>query len=266
MPSVPILLYHNQQASGFQFKTKAVVEQHYCLNMAQFEQQMAYIAEQGFNSLLPQQMRTPLPEKPIVISFDNGHESQHRLALPILKKYGLRAVFFITTDYIEQDNYMTVAQLRDLQQQGMEIGSHGVSHQSLDDVPNIEIEHELTESQKILSRLLKKKIVSFSMPNGKVHAEMKHRTASYYRHVFGGHFGFYQPEKGRFNIPRLAIKRGLTFEQFQNLLQQNPALIRQLYWQDRLLSVAKFVLGKEAYHVSRTALLQYFYKKNKINH
>jgi len=258
---LPVLLYHNLEQSSFQFQSKPVIELPYILPVAQFEQQIAYLAEQGFQSILPRQLQDPLPDKPVIISFDNGHESQRRLALPILQKYGFKAVFFITTDYLEIPDYLNMNDVKLLNEMEMEIGSHGVSHQLLDDVPNIEVEHELEESQRILSGLLGKPVVSFSIPNGQLHAEMRTLAILHYKQVFGGRFGFYQAQKGRFNIPRLAIKRNLSFTQFQSLLQQDPKLLRQFYCQDWVLFIAKFILGKAAYDISRSALLTWLQKR-----
>lgn len=260
---LPVLLYHNLEQSSFHYQAKPAIELPYLLPVEQFEQQIAYLAEQGFQSVLPHQLQQPLPEKPVIISFDNGHESQIRLALPILQVYGFKAVFFITTDYLDQENYLSSNDIKRLSQAGMEIGSHGVSHQLLDDVPHIELEHELVESQHILNGLLGKKVVSFSAPNGELHAEMRalaHKAG--YQQLFGGRFGFYQATKGRFNIPRLAIKRDLSFAQFKSLLRQDPKLLRLLYCQDWILFVAKFVLGKAAYNVSRVALLTWLQKRS----
>jgi|GEM_PF-1960623 peptidoglycan/xylan/chitin deacetylase (PgdA/CDA1 family) len=262
MPDLPILLYHNLEQQRVQYQPKPAIERPYILPLDLFKQHMACLAQNGYQTILPQQIQQPeqWPAQPVMISFDNGHEAQHRLALPILQQYGFKAVFFITTDYIERSDYMTADNLHTLVEQGMAIGSHGVSHQSLDDVPRIEIEHELSESQNLLQKLVGQTIDSFAAPCGQQHPDMPSICLSVgYRTVFGARFGYYNPQKSRFDIPRIAIKRDCNLKQFKHLLQQQPHTLQRLYLQDNVLFAAKFLLGKAAYQKTREALLGWWY-------
>src|ERR1044071_2090817 len=73
----------------------------------------------------------PLPEKLVVLTFDDSVASQYSVVRPILKKYGFGATFFITEGFsfpTNKQDYMTWAQIRDLHEQGFEIGNHTRDH------------------------------------------------------------------------------------------------------------------------------------------
>jgi len=75
----------------------------------------------------------PLPEKPLIITFDDGYADNYYNAFPLLKKYGFKATFFIITDFIDQrrPDFMTWKQIEEMAQAGMEIGAHGRDHSDL---------------------------------------------------------------------------------------------------------------------------------------
>ena len=75
----------------------------------------------------------PIPDKLVVLTFDDAVRSQARFAAPILKRYGFGATFYITEAYKyletwKQENYMTWAQIKQLHEDGFEIGNHTGHH------------------------------------------------------------------------------------------------------------------------------------------
>jgi hypothetical protein len=65
---------------------------------------------------------------PVVITFDDGNESDALIALPELAKRNLKAIFFVVGGRIGLPHYLDRAALRDVVSAGMEIGSHGMHH------------------------------------------------------------------------------------------------------------------------------------------
>lgn len=92
---VPILLYHNLCEESDSPKISEST-----ISKVQFQEQMALLAEQGFESVSFQQIidfvekGTKLPERPVCITFDDGYLSNYEIAYPILKQYGLKATIF----------------------------------------------------------------------------------------------------------------------------------------------------------------------------
>jgi peptidoglycan/xylan/chitin deacetylase (PgdA/CDA1 family) len=75
----------------------------------------------------------PLPERPVVVTFDDGYRDQYTNALPLLAARGLTATFFIVTDFIndQRPEYLTWDMVREMYAAGMSIEGHGRNHVSL---------------------------------------------------------------------------------------------------------------------------------------
>ncbi|MBI3849168.1 MAG: polysaccharide deacetylase family protein [Verrucomicrobia bacterium] len=78
----------------------------------------------------------PIPDKLVVLTFDDSVASQYSVVRPILKRYGFGATFFITEGFSFPTNkrdYMTWEQIRELHQDGFEIGNHTRDHLGVSD-------------------------------------------------------------------------------------------------------------------------------------
>ena len=102
-----------------------------------FNSQMAWLREQGYIGVrmdgITRCLRgeAPCPAKAIALTFDDGYADAYTDALPVLKRYGLIATFYIVTNFVGQPGYMTWEQVAELRDAGMEIGAHTVSHPDL---------------------------------------------------------------------------------------------------------------------------------------
>jgi len=73
----------------------------------------------------------PVPDKLVVLTFDDSVASQANHVAPLLKKHGFGATFFITEGFeflVDKKNYMTWEQIKALHEQGFEIGNHTRKH------------------------------------------------------------------------------------------------------------------------------------------
>src|SRR5919106_173865 len=76
----------------------------------------------------------PIPEKLVVLTFDDSCASHHAVAAPLLKRYGFGATFFITEGFTFRTNkrdYMTWEQIAALHRDGFEIGNHTRDHMGI---------------------------------------------------------------------------------------------------------------------------------------
>lgn len=76
----------------------------------------------------------PIPDKLVVLTFDDSVKSHHAVARPILKQYGFGATFFITEGFTFKTNkkdYMTWEEIQELHRDGFEIGNHTGNHMSV---------------------------------------------------------------------------------------------------------------------------------------
>jgi len=74
-----------------------------------------------------------LPEKPVILTFDDGYRDNYENAFPALRDRGMTATFFVVTDFIDEERpeYMTWEMAREMLAGGMSIESHGRNHASL---------------------------------------------------------------------------------------------------------------------------------------
>ena len=107
-----------------------------------------------------------LRKENILFTFDDGGLSFYTIIAPILEEYGWRGVFFISTQYLGTEGFMTSSQIADLHQRGHIIGSHSHHHRVLTEFSLEEVKMEIGQSVSILSEMLGERISTISIPNG----------------------------------------------------------------------------------------------------
>lgn len=139
----------------------------------QFDEQMAYLHKNGYTTISPDQLldylqdNKPLPEKPILITFDDGYQDTYTEAYPILKKYNFTATVFLVTDYVgNSSRYITWEQVKEMHNNGFTFGSHTLSHVSLSKITNEEAEYQLVKSREAIEWRIKKPVKYFAHPGG----------------------------------------------------------------------------------------------------
>jgi peptidoglycan/xylan/chitin deacetylase (PgdA/CDA1 family) len=101
----------------------------------------------------------------VSFTFDDGYASTYAVAYPILEQYSYTGTIYTPTDFIDSPGYVTMFQLHDLETNGWEIGSHGVSHVGLTTLSYGDAAYEVLQSKSILSRE-GFKVTSLSTPYG----------------------------------------------------------------------------------------------------
>jgi peptidoglycan/xylan/chitin deacetylase (PgdA/CDA1 family)/glycosyltransferase involved in cell wall biosynthesis len=177
------------------------------LEPARFERQIAWLARHGYSTIRPDQWYAwlvegkPLPEKPILIAFDDGHADVAKYALPILQRYGLTAVVFVVTRMIggvsEWDAtrgltarpLMSACQILEWRDRGFEFGSHSRTHPNLTGLTRAALEHEIEGSRYDLGKLLGDRVLSFAYPYGRFNEAVSQVVAQSYALAFGSEPG-----------------------------------------------------------------------------
>jgi len=144
-----------------------------------FENQMRFLKEHNYNVIplnkMVERIRTKerIPHKTVAITFDDGLKNNFTNAYPILKKYGLPATIFVAVDFVGGKKFLTWNQIREMQENGISIGSHTMSHKWLTLRDKGEPEKEIFESKAVLERVTGKKIYMLSYPLGRHNEETK---------------------------------------------------------------------------------------------
>jgi len=139
-----ILMYHHLAPAGT-YQDSLDVNNHAILNVENFEEQMAWLSANGYHGMFVSELQeyltsgTHIPKKTVLLTFDDGYESGYVYALPILKKYQMKANFSVVVrdSQRRQDKrddtayrpdslrHMTFDEMREMVASGLvEIGSH----------------------------------------------------------------------------------------------------------------------------------------------
>lgn len=235
-------------------------EQLYVVSVDNFREQMQYLYSNGYQTYFICDLGKldDLPEKGVVITFDDGHESNYTLALPILRAFGFKAEFFITTDWISTKHFLNRNQVIELFREGMEVGSHSASHSYLDDLSTFDLKREFKESKIALEDILGKDITSFSAPGGRIKSSSMVQIArkTGYRILCTSNPGFFRKSSSLFEIPRLAILGRTSLDEFVNIIQLKTVLLLKLRMKTWVFNLSKQMLGNDRYERIRDAILR----------
>ena len=227
-PRIICLMYH-RLVTRAQHQTIIGPERLYALPSPEFERQVRWLKRAGYRFVGPaevvqvvQGIRTPSgPE--VLITFDDGCRSVWSLGMPILKRHGVPAVVFVTTDststvFASGDSNqakMTDEQLVSLSLMRIEIHSHTVTHRPLVTLPDDELEMELRQSQRVLEDTAGASVKYLSIP-GNWFDERVQKVASLcgYEGVWCSNPGTVCGARDAYEIPRLNVDGDLTLRQF----------------------------------------------------
>ena len=109
----------------------------------------------------------PIPDRLVVLTFDDSVKSHFTAAAPVLKKYGFSATFFITEGFTFKSNkrdYMTWDEIRQLERQGFEIGNHTRDHLGITDKTVAKLEEQLTGIDQSCAAAGVRRPTSFAWP------------------------------------------------------------------------------------------------------
>lgn len=168
-PEVPVLCYHRIRNI---LATDSKNMKTYSVTPAHFSQQMKALSENGFNTILPNQLYEylandgTLPPKPILITFDDGREEQYRLGATEMNKYGFKGVFFIMTVSINRPGYMTKTQIKNLSDSGNVIGAQTWDHHPVTKYEGKDWVIQLVNPKKQLEDITGKSVNYFAYPFG----------------------------------------------------------------------------------------------------
>jgi peptidoglycan/xylan/chitin deacetylase (PgdA/CDA1 family) len=109
----------------------------------------------------------PLPERPIIISFDDDWQSQYENAVPLLHKYGFTATFFIWVRAVGRKHHMSWDEIRELDVEGMEIGCHTLTHLILTKLKSEEtLRREIIAAKVLIEAHIGHRVTSLAWPFG----------------------------------------------------------------------------------------------------
>ncbi|MBI5575801.1 MAG: polysaccharide deacetylase family protein [Deltaproteobacteria bacterium] len=257
---VPFLLYHAVEPDERSMGSWNESEKIYVITADSFEEQLAYLRERNFQSILVNDFlgwiggKNDLPENPVLLSFDDGHVTNETVALPLLLKYGYKAEFFITTGNAGSSGWLTAERIRKLRSSGMGIGSHAVAHRYLTDLDEHDINCELKGSKRFLEDCLGEAITSFSPPGGRITRRIANiAEEAGYKAVCNSRLKRNSQKDSALDLGRIPVKNGLKIGDFRKIMLAGPLRIDIL--RNYIAGSAKTILGNDLYDRFREVVL-----------
>lgn len=223
---IPVLMYHSIADNS---KVTDNVSKSIILPPEVFKQQMQYLKDNGYTTLTLDELYNflkndkPVPEKSVVLTFDDAYEDNYTNAYPILKEFGFRATIFVITGGTDKIGaYLTSAQLKEMDINGIDIQSHTVNHEELDKLSLEKQQETLVQSKQFLEKLLNKKVDYIAYPSGKYNnfTEQAAKNAGYTM-AFTINNGWANKDTNILFLNRVFVNALKGFDQFKERLT-NP--------------------------------------------
>ncbi|MBQ9737346.1 MAG: polysaccharide deacetylase family protein [Clostridia bacterium] len=172
---IPVLMYHNLAEEYPKGSEGANITPEL------FEEHMQGILDKGYTPIFVAdyydsvQNGTPLPQNPIIVTFDDGYLSNYEIAFPILKRLNIPATIFIVTstvgakaeDGMVSTSHFTWEQAKEMQESGIiDIHSHSHTHKNMTQISPAQLQEELRLSKYLIEKNLGKSCFVFSYPFG----------------------------------------------------------------------------------------------------
>jgi peptidoglycan/xylan/chitin deacetylase (PgdA/CDA1 family) len=175
---IPVIIYHNVGIPR--------IGEHPGLTTPpdEFESQIRLLKKMGYASIVPEQWLqwrdagAALPEKPVIVVFDDAYEEAAQVAFPIMERHGFKAACMVVTGCIGMTNrwdedagrpsfqLMNESQIQQWARRGFEFGGHTRSHRELPLETDDRVELEVARCKEDLARILGTPPTSFAYPFG----------------------------------------------------------------------------------------------------
>lgn len=258
MTKTVFLLYHDLDSAALPSEKEDLATKETVVRLTEFESHMALLAESDWNVMsmydfLEKQKQGKVAARDIVLTFDDGHLSNHALALPVLQKHGFTATFFIIADRIGKPYHMGIKELHELASAGMEIASHGLTHRYLPELSPKEVVRELTESKEIIEKAIGQPVFSFAYPGGHYDDNiLKCIKESSYMAAASCIVGWNNSKVDLFMLRRVELRRGTSAADFQQAIKAGNILFYMGI--DSTKRIIKKIVGLERYKALRQKL------------
>ncbi len=179
---VPVLCYHRIENGR---------NDEYTVTPATFNAHLQILADSGYHTINPDELYNylvfnhELPEKPVMITFDDSRVEHATIAAPQLEKFGFRGVFFIMTITYNKKNYMSTEQLSALSKAGHTVGFHSWDHTRATWYTNDSVVRvNIVEPKKKLEEIIGKPVEYFAYPYGLTDARTTKQMDDYFKISF----------------------------------------------------------------------------------
>ncbi len=226
---LPILLYHVVD------EVETGELRRFAVSPAEFERQLAYLAGEGYRSVTLEEWSSAarrgrsLPGRVTVLTFDDGYRDFFDTAWPLLRAYGFGALVFLVakrvgaanlwTGPLDERPLMGWQEIRTLADEGVQFGSHTLTHPRLTSLTPEELARELADSRLALEDELALTVTTIAYPWGDHDATVQSAAwAAGFEYGLTTDEGFAAPEGKPLALPRIEIFASDTLDDFARKL------------------------------------------------
>lgn len=247
-PHAVVLMYHAVGAGNDVHGQDA----RYTLSIETFRRQLDMIGDavQSAGCVRDWLAWTRMP--PVLLSFDDGHASNHRVVWPLLAERGMRADFFVNPANVGQPGFADWPQLREMAAAGMSIQSHGYDHRYFTDRTRHALHDSLRAARIEIEDRIGQSVTLLAPPGGRMPAGLPRiATQCGYRYILSSRPGRLRRGSRACVLPRLAVTTDISEREFRHWIAAHRATIARRAIRYNLLALAKRLLGDARYERAR---------------
>lgn len=261
MTGAPIFVYHDVVEAPDALAAVAPAHRPYVLTRARFVSHLDALAGAAVGdvaaraSTVSEVLDAPAPGR-FVLSVDDGHASNYSEIFRLLGERGWPATFFVVAGWVGRRDTLSWAQLREMADAGMEIGSHSLTHAAIQGFSAAEIRREFGDSKRMLEDGLGRAVTVASLPRG----SSEPRAAAVieelgYRAFCTSEPGLVRTTTNPFDAPRIAIKWRTSAAFVTRVLSGHRFTLARLRSSYAIKQVGKQVVGADRWRRVRGAIV-----------
>lgn len=238
MSKLPILMYHSLTADSN-------LSSGLTISIAKFKEQFQYLKDEGYTTFhfkdLENNIEEKLPQKSVIITFDDVYVNQLELAVPLLESFNFKACFYVPFKYVNGHNdwdeglkpIMSVEQLKSLDRNVIELGMHSYAHGNFKSMTLEAIERDFVKANQFITDNGLDIHQTIAYPYGKFPRKGKQKEDFFkvlgqnnvkYGLRIGNRVNSY-PFKNKFEIQRLDIKGEDSLKTFKRKIKYGKSLL-----------------------------------------
>lgn len=216
--NIPVLCYHdvtpnNPNNNGL------------LISPEKFKEQLQYLKDNNYTPITLDELydylrnNKEIPEKPVVITFDDGYKGNYEYAYPLLKEFKFPATMFIISNYVGGADFMTTEQLKEMSNNGIEIESHTSKHDDLSKLNETEQVETLKNAKTSLEKIIEKPVDFVAYPFGRHNPDTRIAAEKAgYKLGFNLNGNFADRKDHNFNMDRIYVNGNDSLKVFESKL------------------------------------------------
>lgn len=213
---VPVLYYHSVSENSINDVT---------ITPEKLKEQLNYINDNNYVTITMRELyshienNTPIPQKSIIITFDDGYMNNYTEAFPILKDLNMTATIFCVGNSLDGSYYLSEDAIKEMSDYGIDIESHTVNHLHLDTLSYDQQLSEIRNSKNILEKITGKEVLALAYPFGDYNNDtIKATKEAGYKMAFTTKLGLSDRTDNIYELNRIYISSSYDMSTFKDLL------------------------------------------------